>query len=242
MTKKVNRRVDVSAAPVVDSVPEIPATKRARNCPIVYVAGPFRGARTAIVRANIRAANKCGRYVDGLGCQALIPHTMYGDWHGSIDEGHMIDVTKAWLQVCDAMLICVPQERAQKSAGTCGEIGECWRLSIPVFYVDETGISSELEEWLELGHEPREDRSFLRRAQWFLAGVSRMLAEKNRAYGNSAGEPLRVFSRAGREEAIRVRIDDKLSRVARGSVYGDEDTIKDLVGYFALLAAAREAP
>ena len=45
-----------------------------------------------------------------------------------------------------------------------------------------------------------------------------MLLAKNEAYGNSAIDPLRIFSRADPVEQIRVRIDDKLSRLARGGV------------------------
>ena len=64
-----------------------------------------------------------------------------------------------------------------------------------------------------------------------------MLHEKNQAYGNSALEPLRVFSRADPVEQIRVRLDDKLSRLARGSAAG-EDAVLDLMGYLVLLKVA----
>lgn len=63
------------------------------------------------------------------------------------------------------------------------------------------------------------------------------LIAKNRAYGNSALEPLRVFSRASAREQILVRIDDKLSRLARGEAAG-EDTVADLRGYLTLLDVA----
>lgn len=65
-----------------------------------------------------------------------------------------------------------------------------------------------------------------------------LLIEKNRAYGNSALEPVRVFSRASPVEQILVRIDDKLSRLARGSAAG-EDVERDLMGYLVLLRIAR---
>lgn len=64
--------------------------------------------------------------------------------------------------------------------------------------------------------------------------LGEMLLEKNAAYGDSALNPLRVFSRADAAEQIRVRIDDKLSRLARGSDAG-EDVIGDLLGYLVLL-------
>jgi len=47
-------------------------------------------------------------------------------------------------------------------------------------------------------------------------------------------------SRASTEEQLLVRIDDKLSRLARGAAAG-EDVVRDLVGYLVLLLIARSA-
>ncbi len=69
--------------------------------------------------------------------------------------------------------------------------------------------------------------------------MKEILLAKNRAYGNSALEPLRIFSRAEALEQINVRIDDKLSRISRGSEFGDEDTELDLIGYLVLRRVAR---
>lgn len=60
------------------------------------------------------------------------------------------------------------------------------------------------------------------------------LIAKNKAYGDSAVNPLRVISKADPAEQIRVRMDDKLSRLVRGQAAG-EDALKDLVGYWVLL-------
>lgn len=68
--------------------------------------------------------------------------------------------------------------------------------------------------------------------------LKRMLLEKNRAYGDAALRPLRVFSRASSVEQILVRLDDKISRLARGSAAG-EDVELDLMGYLILLRVAR---
>ena len=64
--------------------------------------------------------------------------------------------------------------------------------------------------------------------------VKQLLLEKNAKYGNSALEPLRIFSKAGAIDGIRVRIDDKLCRIANGNTGGDEDTVLDLIGYLVL--------
>lgn len=69
--------------------------------------------------------------------------------------------------------------------------------------------------------------------------IAGMLLEKNRRYGNSALAPLRIFSRADALEQLRVRIDDKLSRIMAGAADDDEDPIRDLVGYLILYLVAR---
>lgn len=64
--------------------------------------------------------------------------------------------------------------------------------------------------------------------------IKQMLISKNQQYGNSFADPVRIFSKAAPEEALLIRIDDKLSRIARGDAAG-EDTILDLIGYLILL-------
>lgn len=72
--------------------------------------------------------------------------------------------------------------------------------------------------------------------------IGQVLIEKNKSYGNSALEPVRIFSKASHIEQINVRIDDKLSRIARGSEYPGDDTIRDLIGYLVLLLIAQSDP
>ena len=70
--------------------------------------------------------------------------------------------------------------------------------------------------------------------------VKDLLLKKNQSYGDAALNPLRCFSKASPIEQIKVRIDDKLSRVQSGSgiAYMDEDTLMDLIGYCILLKIA----
>jgi hypothetical protein len=70
--------------------------------------------------------------------------------------------------------------------------------------------------------------------------LAEMLKAKNRAYGNSFVDPVRIFSRVSPEEGLRIRIDDKLSRIARGNDAG-EDTVLDLIGYLVLLRVLHRA-
>jgi hypothetical protein len=68
--------------------------------------------------------------------------------------------------------------------------------------------------------------------------MSRMLILKNRAYGNSALDPVRIFSKSDNTEQLMVRIDDKLSRFARGNEFPGDNDIDDLIGYLVLLKVA----
>lgn len=67
------------------------------------------------------------------------------------------------------------------------------------------------------------------------SGIAKMLVEKNKAYGNSALDPVRIFSKANTREQLLVRVDDKLSRIMRGTEFPGEDTIDDLIGYLILV-------
>ena len=69
--------------------------------------------------------------------------------------------------------------------------------------------------------------------------ISELLVAKNQAYGNSFADPIRIFSKQSAEEQLLVRIDDKLNRMQKGSKFGTEDTILDLVGYLILLRVLR---
>jgi hypothetical protein len=64
--------------------------------------------------------------------------------------------------------------------------------------------------------------------------IKAMLLKKNKSYGNSAADPVRIFSKVDALEQVNVRIDDKLSRIIRGNEYPGDDTILDLVGYLIL--------
>jgi hypothetical protein len=61
-----------------------------------------------------------------------------------------------------------------------------------------------------------------------------LLIEKNRSYGNSALEPLKIMSKASAAERLKIRMDDKLSRLFSGNDSYNEDTILDLIGYLVL--------
>lgn len=70
--------------------------------------------------------------------------------------------------------------------------------------------------------------------------VKNLLLEKNKKYGDSALNPVRIFSNASTVEQLLVRIDDKLSRLKSGAglLANDEDVVMDLMGYLVLLKIA----
>lgn len=69
--------------------------------------------------------------------------------------------------------------------------------------------------------------------------VAEFLINKNIAYGNSALEPSRIFSKASTLEQLYVRIDDKLNRLMKGSDYPGDNDVDDLIGYLILLKVAK---
>lgn len=71
-----------------------------------------------------------------------------------------------------------------------------------------------------------------------LESIRELILEKNRKYGDSAMNPIRIFSKASNLEQIRVRIDDKLSRLKNQQPDEDEDVVTDLLGYLILYKVA----
>ena len=77
---------------------------------------------------------------------------------------------------------------------------------------------------------------FANKVSTYLLEIRELLISKNIKYGNSALEPLGVFSQLSAKEGLLVRIDDKLKRIKNGSLEkDDEDVINDLIGYLVLL-------
>lgn len=99
----------------------------------------------------------------------------------------------------------------------------------------------EQEAWIryfEEADEATDVNPFREKVRAVLSEIEKLLVAKNEAYGNAALDPVNIFSKSTAVEQIKVRIDDKLSRLYRGKEYGDEDTITDLLGYIVLLKVA----
>ena len=64
---------------------------------------------------------------------------------------------------------------------------------------------------------------------------------KNAKYGDSALQPLNIFSKANAVTGIKVRLDDKLKRIQNaGLCDATEDTLQDIAGYIILLMIAKD--
>lgn len=72
-----------------------------------------------------------------------------------------------------------------------------------------------------------------------LIRIELMLTEKNRKYGNSALEPINIFSKLDKIEQLKISIDHKLKRIQNQQQDDTEDNIDDLIGYLILLKIAK---
>ena len=70
--------------------------------------------------------------------------------------------------------------------------------------------------------------------------IKRLLLEKNIAYGNSALSPIQIFAKAGAQEGIANRIDDKLNRIKNNQTYVGDNDLDDLIGYLILYKIANQ--
>ena len=100
---------------------------------------------------------------------------------------------------------------------------------------------------IEVGYKGQRVEDLLRGALTFeqkvrtvLDDMATLLVEKNTAYGNSALDPVRIFSKADTLEQLYVRLDDKINRIKQGHDFPGDDTIRDIIGYCTLILIARE--
>ena len=74
-----------------------------------------------------------------------------------------------------------------------------------------------------------------------LTKIGELLKSKNKAYGNTALNPLGIFSKLNASEALCARIDDKLARISNKGINDQtEDTVSDLIGYLLLLKMSKK--
>ena len=73
--------------------------------------------------------------------------------------------------------------------------------------------------------------------------IEKVLLEKNKRYGNSATEPINIFSSADAKFGIRQRLDDKLKRIKTSTKKLEElrkNDVFDIIGYLILYCEAED--
>ena len=112
-------------------------------------------------------------------------------------------------------------------------------MSDGIWFQDEQGYFASPTRTDDMKFKPKV-LDTLEEAKYILDGIYKMLEEKNTAYGDSALNPLRLFSRVDAVESLCVRIDDKINRIKNSGINKDtEDSVEDLIGYLVLLQVAR---
>ena len=82
------------------------------------------------------------------------------------------------------------------------------------------------------------DSKFSEELSEVMGSLRQLLLRKNTQYGDSIFNPVRVFSKGDPVEQIRVRIDDKISRMNSSPHEYIEDTVTDLIGYLIMYQMA----
>lgn len=99
----------------------------------------------------------------------------------------------------------------------------------------EINLSEQVSRILNLASDAPAGREILKAC----LDITEMLISKNVAYGNSALNPIRIFSNADDMEQLNVRIDDKLNRIKNKKIYAGDNDEDDLIGYLLLKKAKK---
>ena len=99
--------------------------------PVVYIAGPFRGADSWEMEQNIRRAEALALEIWRLGAAAVCPHTNTRFFQGAAPDTVWLDGDLAILAKCDAVLMTPDWSR---SRGATAEHDFACEHGIPVFY------------------------------------------------------------------------------------------------------------
>lgn len=140
-------------------------------------------------------------------------------------------------------LDCKYLARDAKGDAICLKIGKT--ISEPFLvlgcpnWTSPSPFQAPLEHSVENDYGKEVENQFLDDLNEVLLEMRAFLLSKNEAYGDSALNPVRIFSKADPIEQIKVRMDDKLSRFSRGKEYLGDNDEKDFCGYSILLRIAR---
>lgn len=124
-------------------------TSDTRRLPMIYIAGPFRGATPLDVRRNIERARDVGIAVATAGGYPMIPHTMTGDFDKQLTDDFWLQGALQMLTLCDGMVLTSDWER---STGARAEFKQAVDRRLPyMVYNDAHGLGAvhmRLERWI----------------------------------------------------------------------------------------------
>ena len=226
---------DLMVAPTGDRVSAAPLTE-GRKTPAISVAGlkgmaeklgSYVGHPVKVVRHQ--DTGRVSVYAFSVPDLRAVVHSKIKAWLNSAVRGTGLSIDNVDIQVCDHTETGYLREDGGLDVSK-GLIQRTDNNTVQVF------SSNSLDEFIA------DNRAFKAAVTSICNEVRDMLVTKNRKYGNSALDPARIFSSADAIEQLKVRIDDKLSRIRNQQGDEDEDVIMDLMGYLVLLrmALARE--
>lgn len=108
--------------------------------PVVYVAGPYRGAHECIVYRHIQRAREAAELIWRCGGVALCPHLNTAFMGGVVPDEAFLAGDLVLLERCDALFAL---HGWRESVGATGEVKHAEKRGIPVF-TDEV----ELRTWI----------------------------------------------------------------------------------------------
>ena len=109
------------------------------------------------------------------------------------------------------------------------------QCTIP-YFSDSLNVQHAIDpEWVETRTEVVFE-DFANKLDTAASNIVELLKSKNKAYGNTALSPVKIFSKLDATEALCARIDDKIMRIKNKGINDQtEDTVDDLIGYLLLL-------
>ena len=73
-----------------------------------------------------------------------------------------------------------------------------------------------------------------------LDSLENLLLEKRKNYGDSAINPVRIFSKHEPDNGICIRLDDKLARISNSTEGLRKNDVVDIMGYLTLLCEQKD--
>ena len=93
--------------------------------------------------------------------------------------------------------------------------------------------------WQPIEYSIEESSDTQEKIEQVCKNLGNFLKEKNKRYGDSALDPKNIFSKLKSDEQIKVRLDDKLSRINNSGELRKNDLV-DITGYLVLLMISKD--